>query len=129
MKAKIFIFNGTPNSINIIDPSSIMFDGKSRKYISMNEKVVTKIPSNFILNVNCEMENAEPINGIPTIKIKIVSIDELPVGYDYYIVSAPYLAAAKSRGKDTSNLLTIGEPVYSSDGLLRPIGAAELQRN
>lgn len=124
------IFNGSSHSINIIeiDSSSIMFDGASGKHIAWNVKVVTKIPSDGTLTWRSETKSAETIDGIPT-ETSVVSVDELPEGYDYYIVSTSYLAAARICGKDTSNLLTVGELIYSADGHLRPLGTKRLQRN
>ncbi len=123
------IFNGTPHSINIIDPSSVVFDEKNRKYVSANPIIVKTIMSDGLLNARLEKRTGEKINGeISTVTTKVVTVDNLPDGYDYYIVSALYLGAAKACGKDTGKFLTIGDPVYSVDGL-KPMGTLTLQRN
>lgn len=108
------IFNGTPHEVNIVDNS--LFSQQIRKHITDYPNAVASIPSNGMLSAIVSTINSDPINGIPVFVKEFRGVDELPEGFDVYIVSAMYASAAKAVGMDTSKLYTVADPVYSLDG-------------
>jgi len=130
---KFRIFNGTPHSINIVWNENATFIAAQRKYVVDGEaETFDVIPSNNApLNAVFAIEKCEPVNGIATQRKAVKAIDPLPEGYDFYLVSAMYVAAARELGRDTSKLLTVGDPVFKieGDGRMSVIGTLSLNRN
>lgn len=111
------IFNGTPHSINII--SNCVYKPEIRKYVVPEGEqpiVVKSIPSNGILSAKIQTVNAGVVDGIPVFNKQVVGCDDLPAGYDIYIVSALYAVTAIKMGANPSILYTVSDPVYSADG-------------
>jgi phosphoribosylcarboxyaminoimidazole (NCAIR) mutase len=108
------IFNGTPHSVNVVTNGT--FSPEIRKFIADVPEIIATILSNGVLSAKIDTITAAPINGIPVFEKKISGCDELPEGYDIYIVSALYVSTARVAGMDTSKLYTIADPVYSLDG-------------
>ncbi|MCR4280044.1 MAG: hypothetical protein NUV82_01305 [Candidatus Komeilibacteria bacterium] len=111
-----------------LEAGCAVYDLACRKYLTTAPVVVKEVPSHGVLSAQLVKEEMPSIDGIPTVQNTVVAVDELPVGYDFYIVSALYLSAAMTCGKDVSKLLTIGDPVYTAEGL-KPCGALNLQRH
>ena len=110
-----------------------VFDENIRKYRGGHLVAEIKF-SGKLLNAYFEQKDDEPIvyDGIeiPTSTPQIfTAVDELPDESEcnYCVVSAMYVAACKSLGKDTSRLLTIGSPVADDEGHV--IGTTSLNRN
>lgn len=109
------------------------FDPFVRKY--RGGRLIAEIPySGRMLSARFNQSAADPVeyNGqsIPTLTPQIFeSVDDLPdeSECEYCIVSALYVAACKSLGRDTSRLLTIGVPVVDENGTT--VGCCALNRN
>ena len=120
---EIRFFNGTPHDINIIaggENCGTHFDKSLRKYVvdgEGEETIVLSIPSNGMLNAKFEVVDNGYVNQVVPIRGKhLVSLDPLPEGYDIYIVSALYYSACQSMKWDCSQLYTVIDPVYTTDG-------------
>jgi hypothetical protein len=83
------------------------------------------------IDLNCTTENLPdsdewdtdiPISGA----LVFTAVDELPPGYDIYIVSNLYRSAYKELNGDTSKLATIKGSVYLSIDDTRPVGCLGL---
>jgi hypothetical protein len=105
-------FNGTPHPINVMQGS--IFNPSIRKYTG--GEVVLSIPSNGMLNAKISSIEKEAIDGVPVFDKSITGIDQLPEGFDIYIVSALYATAAMRSGIDMSKIFTVADPVYTEDG-------------
>ena len=85
-----------------------------------------------MLSAKVSQAAADPIN-IDGVEIatrtaqQFTSVDPLPKGYDYYIVSAMYVAACRAVGVSTDHLLTIDGTVVDDNG--RVIGCTGFNRN
>jgi len=108
------VYNGTPHAINIVANGG--FNPEIRKYVAENPEIIATIPSNGVLSAKIDTLPDMSINDIPVFTKSISGCDELPEGYDIYVVSALYVSAARSVGMDTSKLYTVADPVYSLDG-------------
>lgn len=106
------IYNGTPHAINIIEGA--IFNPTLRKYVG--GEIVLSIPSNGMLNAKIETVLATKYGEIPVFGKSFSGVDALPEGYDVYIVSALYAAAAAKAGADTTKMYTVADPVYNDDG-------------
>lgn len=85
-----------------------------------------------MLSAKVSQDAAEPIciDGveIPTrTSQQFTAVDPLPEGYDYYIVSAMYVAACRAIGMPTDRLLTIDGTVVDDDG--KVVGCTGFNRN
>lgn len=105
------IFNATPHDINIMTGAE--YRPEIRKYVGGNI-VRTIEKSGELLNVQFTVKEEEPLDGIPIQRKVVYSIDHLPEGYEYIIVSAVYAAAYEE--PDRHRLLCVADPVYSEDG-------------
>lgn len=108
----IKIFNGTPHAINIVEGS--VFNPAIRKYTGGN--VVLSLPSNGALNAKIETHILPAIDTIPVFGKSFTGVDDLPRGYDIYIVSALFASAYLKSGADMSKVFTVADPVYTEDG-------------
>jgi hypothetical protein len=108
------IFNGTPHSINIV--TNGVFDPKIRKYVTDTPEVVLSIPSNGVLSAKVSSVDLPSIDGIPVHGKMFTGVDSIPEGYDVVIVSQMFVSAVDSLGRNISNLYTVSDPVYSTDG-------------
>ena len=109
----MIIKNFTPHVINIIDESSVISKPEIRKLVSETEnpKIIMSIPSDGMLSVNFEMQDGEPINGIPVRIKKRVGIEYIPTDCDIAIVSALYASAS-----DDKRCHTVIDPVFNVEG-------------
>jgi len=122
------VFNGTQHTINIYtldqcdntDPRKlIVLDGQSPCHV---------IPAGT--NLNCVKVNAPiddtafdfPVTGA----VQFTGHDDLPDGYDIYIVSQLFRAAVVALGGDTSHLATVNGVVYQDIDNPRPCGCLGL---
>jgi hypothetical protein len=110
------IYNGTPHTINIINPSSFSSSPTIRKLVSENPIVLVEYPSNGILNAIFKEVPIEMGLLFKTVQKQVISCDPLPEGFDLYIVSALYAVAVQALGCDISKLLTVCNPVFTPDG-------------
>lgn len=110
------IYNATPHAINIISKNDCTSVPEARKLVADNPTPVLFIPSSGMKSVIFETIQTGSVgnNIIPTLKKKIVSLEELPDGYDIYIVSALYAVAYKAKGGD-KDIFTVADPVYTPD--------------
>jgi hypothetical protein len=111
------IYNATPHTISIISRSDCEFVEASRKFVAFTPPIpVLVIPSSGMKSVFFETIQKENNieNIIPGFEKKIVGIEELPDGYDIYIVSALYASAYKVKGGDKA-IFTVADPVYKPD--------------
>jgi hypothetical protein len=106
------IFNGTPHAINVVSGS--VFTPAIRKYVGGD--VILSIPSTGMLSAKISTIDLPSIADIPVFGKSFSGVDNLPDGYDVYIVSALYASAAKAAGVDCSKLYTVADPVYTPDG-------------
>jgi len=106
------IFNGTPHAINVVENS--VFNPAIRKYTGGD--IVLSIPSNGMLNAKINAVDLPDVDGIPVFGKSFSGVDNLPEGYDVYIVSALYSSAAQKAGMDMSKIFTVADPVYTEDG-------------
>jgi hypothetical protein len=106
------IFNGTPHAINVVENS--VFNPAIRKYTGGD--IVLSIPSHGMLNAKITSVDLPDVDGIPVFGKSFSGVDNLPEGYDVYIVSALYASAAQKAGADMSKIFTVADPVYTEDG-------------
>ena len=106
------IFNGTPHAINVVSGS--VFNPAIRKYTGGS--IVLSLPSNGMINAKITAVDLPAVDDIPCFGKSITGVDDLPVGYDIYIVSALYSSAARAAGMDMSKIYTVADPVMSDDG-------------
>lgn len=126
------VYNATAHDVSIWANGT--YSERDRKWL-VNEKSTFLHTFPKATPVNCEIveEDSGVLEiegkGIALKKTTYPSVGELPDGYDYYIVSALYVSACKGLGKDTSKLLTIGNPLFevSPEGqVTRPVGCLNL---
>lgn len=110
------IKNFTPYTINIVE--NTVFSEKDKKHLSAkNTKVVSSLqPCGELLNATLNLEKSILIQGIPTRQMTFSSIIEAPKNY-WCIVPVMYVVACHILGEDTSNLLTLGVPIYDSSSI------------
>lgn len=124
------IYNATAHAINFYDKSDVEFDISQRKYISAVGATPIYSVAKGILPANCKTVNA-PTPSIENCPVPVVGAvqftgyDELPEGYDLYIVSNFYRSAVQALGGDTSKLATVTDTVYSA-GDIKPCGCLAL---
>lgn len=117
------------HDINVIGGAK--FDPSIRKFRG-GEVIVTIPYSGQMLSARSTQMPASPITicgvEVPTLTKQIwEDVDELPEGFDYYIVSAMYVSACRELGRDTSRLLTIGGTVVDEKD--RVCGTIGFNRN
>ena len=112
METTTKIFNGTPHAINIVEGA--VFNSAIRKF--SGGQVVRVIPSDGMLNAKMETIDLPSVDGIPTFGKSFKGVDELPSGFDIYIVSALFASACQKMGVDMSSIFTVADPVMSEDG-------------
>lgn len=110
-----------------------VYDPTIRKY--RGGRVIAEIPySGRMLSASVAQSEDEGVPFgkaiIPTMTQQVFTgVDEIPPveECDLCVVSALYVAACRSLGRDTSRLLTIGGVVVDEEG--RTVGAVNLNRN
>lgn len=114
---KMKILNYMPNDVNLY--SGAEYDPESEKY--KGGKIIRTFPSIGILNARME-EITEFVREDGMIfkhkRVVSFSCDDLPKLENtdtYLIVTRTYLAVAKQKGWNTSNLLTVGEGAVVDD--------------
>lgn len=120
----IRVYNGTDHPIVLLNvPTKLV----GRKAVQDGE-----VENNFTFPEQTPLSAklSEP-SGTGALRIapRVLDIDPLPDGYDFYIVSNLYLSAARQLGLPTDQLLTVGHPVYASSEDTRPVGCLFLYRN
>ena len=112
-KFLIKLYNGTPHSITIV--KGAMLDSKDRKW--KGGEIIQTFPPNGMLSAKINSIQTGTLNGlIPVFSKEIVDCQELPEGFDYYIVSVLYATAYKAKYGNTDKLLVVADPVMSEDG-------------
>lgn len=111
-KFLVKLYNGTPHSINIIKGATL--DSTDRKW--KGGEVVQVIPSDGMLSAKINTVQTGTIGDIPVFSKQIQDCQELPEGFDYYIVSVLYATAYKAKYGNTDKLLVVADPVMSEDG-------------
>ncbi len=104
------IYNGTAHDVIIYDRfCGVVFDPVTRKhYLTGTGRVVKSFPKGEkMLSVRFSVDR-ESIDGVEVHARRVVEIDPLPEGYDYYIVSAQYAIFAPVK----EQLLVVGDPLY-----------------
>ncbi len=128
MKIKSFVGG---HDINIY--TDCVYNQSTRRYYG--GKLIAVIQySGKMLSAKLSQTCDEPID-IDGVEIPVktemifVDVDEIPPESecDYAVVSAMYISACKSLGKDTSRLLTIGDVVADENNNI--IGCMNLNRN
>ena len=129
MKKKPKIFNGTSHKITFFKAEDAQQHG--RKLVLINPGTIPLKEIEPGIDLNCTTENLPdsdewdtdiPISGA----LVFTAVDELPPGYDIYIVSNLYRSAYKELNGDTSKLATIKGSVYLSIDDTRPVGCLGL---
>lgn len=112
-KFLVKLYNGTPHSINIIQGATL--DSTDRKW--KGGEIIQIFPPNGMLSAKINSIQTGVLNGlIPVFSKEIVDCQELPIGFDYYIVSVLYATAYKAKYGNTDKLLVVADPVMSEDG-------------
>lgn len=110
------VFNGTPHNVVIINKESCIFDTSLRKWVSSNPDIIKTISSNGALSAKIETkEDLNNYTGIPVYEKTVTGCDDIPEA-EVIICSMLYVSACRKLGKDTSNLYTVADTVYSIDG-------------
>lgn len=110
------IFNGTLEDINIIYGAE--FDDEIAEYVG--GEIIKTIPRNSELYASGMgfklLEGMDPIDGIPVFDRESIYCDQLPKGYDVYIVSETYAALYVSQEEQNGRIFTLADPVFEEDG-------------
>jgi len=124
------IYNGTAHTINFYRQEDCYAIQNGRKLIKnpgalpfsvfpagqnlSAQTIVTSAPTGIVSDI--------PLSGVT----QFISVDTLPEGYDLYIVSQLYRAAAKETHGYTANLCTVQGTVYENEEAVRPCGCLSL---
>ena len=122
----IKMFNGTAHDVNIVSGAEL--DSADRKF--KGGAIVHVIPKgDTMLNVKFgTVEVVDNLNSIiPVYEKTIEAVDDLPDGYDVYVVSALYASAYMRRHPEETRLYGVADPVMSADGKTF-VGCRGLQR-
>ena len=122
------IFNGTPHNICVYSKDDATYVSSQRKYILSSDATPILVipPSGVLLNAKTENCTAPTIDyGVPVVgAVVFTAYDDMPDGYDLYIVSNMYRSAVQSLGGYTDNLATVSDTVYSKE--IKPVGCLAL---
>ena len=122
------IFNGTPHNICVYSKVDAKFDASQRKYILSSDATPILVipPSGVLLNAKTENAATPTIDyGVPVVgAVVFTAYDDMPDGYDLYIVSNLYRSSVQSLGGDTSKIATVSDTVYSKE--IKPVGCLAL---
>jgi hypothetical protein len=123
------IFNGTPHNICIFAKEDTNYVSSQRKYILESDgstPILVIPPSGVLLNAKNENAPAPTIDyGVPVVgAVQFTSYDNIPEGYELYIVSNLYRSAVQALGGDTSKLATVSDTVYTKE--IKPVGCLAL---
>lgn len=124
------IYNGTSHEVYLFSTNDVFFDEKTRKNYLKDKitKPFLVIPAGTS-NLSAKFAEKKRIGtyDLPIYnESKVTSVDEIPDGYDLYIVSQLYKNACRQIGNDTSQLITVADPVYNSDS--RPVGCLGFEK-
>jgi hypothetical protein len=124
------IYNGTAHTINFYNRTDCYEIQGGRKLVKnpgaqpialflagtnlSAQTIITSAPAGIITDI--------PLSGVT----QFTSVDPLPEGYDLYIVSQLYRAAAKEVHGYTANLCTVQGTVYENEEAVRPCGCLSL---
>lgn len=128
MEITMKVFNGTAHQVNIYTIEQC--DGSNpRKLIVLDgQEPIYTIAAGT--NLNCVKDNKVTPQGEFPFPVKgaveFIDVDELPSGYDLYIVSNLYRSAYAELKGDTSKLATVDGVVYSDPDNPRPCGCLGL---
>ena len=102
------IYNGTAHAVNIFGRDSYTFSAEHRKNIvSGNAAPVISVPKMTPLNAVFKSVKSGEIEGIDVNKSVAVSVDSLPEGFDFYVVSVQFVAACRELNLPTEKLVTV----------------------
>lgn len=127
----MIIYNGTQHQINLYNIADCYEVQGGRKLV-VNQDVHPVLVIEPGTNLNAVKGNAPLPDIFSTSELPLVGAvifsdaDELPTGYDLYIVSNLYRAACVELGRDTSKLATVNGVVYASEGDMKPCGCTSL---
>jgi hypothetical protein len=121
------IFNGTSHDVNVYSSKDVTYNPETRKYVINSEEClpIKTYPKNIMLNGKfSEICNPsiEIDNGVNIYDKVLESLDALPEGFDFYIVSAVYANAYQTHyspleESDNGNkMLGIHNPVINHQG-------------
>lgn len=124
------IYNGTQHVINFYSKDDCTSIEGGRKLI-LNEGAEPIFTIEPGVNLNCTKSNANPPtleSPVPLVgAVTFTGADELPEGYDLYVVSNLYRAAVVELGRDSSKLATVSGTVYKGQvNEYKPCGCTEL---
>ncbi len=124
------IYNGTQHNIVFYSKDDCTSIENGRKLI-LNEGAEPIFTIEPGTNLNCTKSNADAPtldSSVPLVGAVIFTdADELPNGYDLYVVSNLYRSAVKELGGDTSKLATVSGTVYKGQANeYKPCGCTEL---
>ena len=118
------VFNGTPHSICIYAKVDATYVASQRKYIVTDGATPMLVipPSGNLLNAKTENAPTPDTDyGVPVVgAVQFTAYDDMPEGYDLYVVSNMYRSAVQSLGGFTDNLATVSDTVYSES--IKPVG-------
>ena len=122
------IFNGTPHNICVYSKDDASYIASQRKFIVTDgaTPILVIPPSGTLLSAKTENCTAPTINyGVPVVgAVVFTAYDDMPDGYDLYIVSNLYRSSVQSLGGDTSKIATVSDTVYSKE--IKPVGCLAL---
>lgn len=107
------VYNGTSHDLKIYAKSDVFHDDAHKKYLLLDQEIEPYIifPAQKPLSISFGCEFAF-VDGIPIKERRVYNRDELPEGYDLYIVSALY---ARAFGGDP-RIATVVDQVYDARG-------------
>ncbi len=121
--------NYTAHPISFIRTPDTLFYQEVRKHVisTVGYEPSLVLPSVGQLNAKFNKVTLRQDGLITVVKNEVVSVDPLPEGKEYLIVSQMYANACRQMGMDTSRLLCVDEPVYASTTGKQPVGILQLQ--
>ena len=122
--------NYTAHPVSFIRKLDTLFYQEVRKHVisTVGYEPVLVLPSIGQLNAKFNKVTLFQDDLLTVVKNEVVSVDPLPEGWQYLIVSQMYAAACRQMGMDTSRLLCVDEPVYASADGKSPVGVLQLQQ-
>lgn len=125
------IYNGTQHQINLYSINDCYEVQNGRKLVLKSDAhPVLIIESGSNLNAikgNAPLPDIFSTSNLPLVgAVVFTGYDELPDGYDLYIVSNLYRSAVKELGGSTEKLATVNGVVYDDKDAVKPCGCTSL---
>lgn len=122
------VFNGTAHTINFYNLEQCDQTNPRKLIVLPGQEPAYVIPGGT--NLNAQTQNKPAPRGdfpFPVIGgVEFTSVDELPEGYDVYIVSQMFRSAMIALGIPTDNIATVNGVVYTDPENPRPCGCLSL---